>query len=140
MRLSTKILLLRLAVCAVLICGFYIYLLGYDWALQHHAGIVVLFAVGLVIGLVVLLAQRLPLPIPHEVYDPYDYPFARRSVGCGVVGASVCFLGLAYMAKVGWGWQTWVAAAVFLVLYGLAGIMVWWRARTVALQRTAKEL
>jgi len=117
-------LMIWIAVFAALMCGFYIYALGYDWAHQNHGGIVVLFAVGLVIGLFVLLAQRLPLPIPHEVYDPHDYPFARRSIGCAVVGACVCLLGLAYMATVGWIWQTWVAVVAFLVLYSLALFMV----------------
>ena len=65
-----KSLLLRLAVFAALLCGCSIYALGYDWALENHGGIVALFAVGLVIGLIVLLAQWLPLPVPHEVYDP----------------------------------------------------------------------
>ena len=104
---GTKMLLLRLAVCAVLLGGLCTYALGYDWALRHRRGIVALYAAGLVIGLVVLLAQRLPLPIPHEVYDPYAYHFARRSIGCGVVGACACLLGLAYMTTVGWIWQTW---------------------------------
>src|SRR5215472_12420835 len=105
-------LLVRIAIFVALVCGLYIYALGFDWAHQNHSGIVALFAVGLAIGLIVLLAQRLPLQIPQDVYDPHDSPFRRRSVGCMVVGAGVCLLGLAYMLTVGWIWQTWVSGAV----------------------------
>jgi multisubunit Na+/H+ antiporter MnhB subunit len=127
-------LLVRIAIFVALVCGLYIYALGFDWAHQNHSGIVALLAVGLAIGLIVLLAQRLPLPIPQEVYDPHDSPFRRRSVGGMVVGAGVCLLGLAYMLTVGWIWQTWVSGALCLVLYGTTTVAVRRRARRVALQ------
>jgi hypothetical protein len=91
------------------------------------------------IAVFVLLAQRLPLPIPRKIYNPHDSPFARRSIGCLIVGACVCLLGLAYMATVGWVWPTWVSGAGFLVPYGLATIAVRRRWRSVALQQSDEE-